>query len=97
MLKCREASFLVSQSRDRRLRWSERLALRLHLWICDQCRRYERHVAWLGRLGRVLESAPERFVGLDADLSAEARERIRHKIEAFRTADGEHETHRHPQ
>lgn len=97
MLNCKEASVLVSQSRDRRLRWSERLALRLHLWICDQCRRFERQVAWLGSLGRVLESSPEKFVPADADLSAETRERIRREIEAHRAAGCACDTHQHPQ
>jgi len=37
MLSCREASRLLSQGADRKLAFGERVALRLHLAICDGC------------------------------------------------------------
>lgn len=91
MLSCKETSLLVSQSRDRPLTWSERLGVRLHLWICAQCRRYERQLRWLDGLRGRLDRAPEEMS--DTELSPEARDRIRAAIEAHRE-DG---THRHPQ
>jgi hypothetical protein len=47
MLSCKEASRLVSQGLDRRLGFAERLALRLHLLICDGCTNFSRQVAFL--------------------------------------------------
>jgi hypothetical protein len=47
MLSCKEASALMSQTLDRRLSLWERLSLRLHLAICDGCRRCERQMAFL--------------------------------------------------
>ncbi len=38
MLSCKEATRLVSQGEDRGLGFRERVALRLHLAICDGCR-----------------------------------------------------------
>lgn len=38
MLSCKETSRLLSQGEDRRLGFGERVALRLHLAICDACR-----------------------------------------------------------
>jgi hypothetical protein len=38
MLSCKETSRLLSQGEDRRLGFGERVALRLHLAICDGCR-----------------------------------------------------------
>lgn len=92
MLNCKETSLLVSQARDRRLNWSERLGVRLHLWICAQCRRYERQLNWLNGLAGRLDKAPEEMLEAGTELSEEARQRIRAAIEAHR-ADG---THRHP-
>jgi hypothetical protein len=43
-LNCREATALLLQAQDRRLRWSERLALRLHLLICPPCPRFARQL-----------------------------------------------------
>ena len=47
MLSCKEASRLVSQGLDRRLGFGERVALRLHLAICDGCTNFSRQVAFL--------------------------------------------------
>ena len=49
MLTCKEATRLVSQGLDRRLGLAERLALRLHLLICDGCSNFSRQVAFLRR------------------------------------------------
>lgn len=40
MLNCKQTSLLVSQSLDRPLTWRERMAVRIHLWICVYCRRF---------------------------------------------------------
>ncbi len=47
MLSCKEASRLVSQGLDRRLRLAERVALRLHLFICEGCTRFSKQMALL--------------------------------------------------
>lgn len=44
MLNCKQASQLVSQSLDRPLLWSERLQLKLHLFICNPCRRFKQQL-----------------------------------------------------
>ena len=38
MLSCKETTRLLSQGEDRQLAFGERVALRLHLAICDGCR-----------------------------------------------------------
>jgi len=48
-LSCREASRLISQGMDRRLSFTEKIALRLHLVICDACTRLNRHMEFLRR------------------------------------------------
>ncbi len=78
MLSCEETSLLVSQSLDRRLSWRERIALRMHLLVCDACRSFANQVAFLRtaarRFGRGT-NAPERL-----RLSPGARERIARKL-----------------
>lgn len=92
MLTCKETSLLMSQARDRRLAWSELLGVRLHLWICRQCRRYERQLAWLDDLAARVAKTPEAMLGEDTELSVAARARIHAAIEAHRQDGG----HRHP-
>lgn len=74
MLTCKDASHLISHRQERPLTFRERAGLRFHLWICANCRRFERQVAWLHtalrELGRCAEAEP-------GDLSPEAKERIR--------------------
>lgn len=48
-LSCKEASRLISEEMDRRLSLTERIALRLHVRICDACTRFTRQVAFLRR------------------------------------------------
>ena len=47
MLNCQQTSQLVSQSLDRRLTWRERFALRMHLWMCKYCKRFQQQVTAL--------------------------------------------------
>ena len=51
MLSCKEASRLVSEGLDRRLGFGQRVALRLHLAICDGCSNFSRQVAFLRAAG----------------------------------------------
>ena len=39
MIKCKEATQLLSQALEQRLAWRDRLRLRLHVMICSACRR----------------------------------------------------------
>jgi len=75
MLTCKDASHLVSHGQDRALSFRERWGLRFHLWMCGNCRRFERQIALMRRLLRQSDQRAETEVA-DQALSAEARERI---------------------
>ncbi len=75
MLTCKDASHLVSHGQDRALSFRERWGLRIHLWLCGNCRRFDRQVALMRRLLRQSDQRAEPEVAEQA-LSAEARERI---------------------
>ena len=47
MLTCKEVSRLVSQGLDRRLGFGERIALLVHLSICEGCSNFSKQVAFL--------------------------------------------------
>jgi len=76
MLTCKDASHLVSENLERRLSFRERWGLRMHLWICVNCRRFERQMnfmhAALRTLGKRAEVADD-----STEFPAAARERIR--------------------
>lgn len=82
MLTCKDASHLISESQERALGFRERWGLRLHLWMCDNCRRFEQQVALmrraLHRLGRRVEAE-----ATDVDLPPEARDRIRKAMDEY--------------
>jgi anti-sigma factor RsiW len=54
MLSCKDSSRLLSQREDRKLNFGERLALRLHLAICDACRNASAQFKFLRRAVREL-------------------------------------------
>jgi hypothetical protein len=80
MLSCKETAVLVSKACDQRLSWGDRLAVRLHLFICDGCRQFVRQL-------RFLRAAGGYFRDHDPDMHGEivlpeaARERIAVRIE----------------
>ena len=47
ILSCKEASRLVSEGLDRRLPFGARVALRVHLAICDGCTNFKRQMDFL--------------------------------------------------
>jgi predicted anti-sigma-YlaC factor YlaD len=79
MLTCKDASHLISQRLERPLGWRERMGLRLHLLMCQYCRRFERQMALLRTALRKLGERSE-AEQQDIDLPPEARERIRQAL-----------------
>ena len=47
LLSCKETTRLLSQGEDRKLAFGERVALRVHLAICDGCTNFRNQVAFL--------------------------------------------------
>jgi hypothetical protein len=47
IIKCKDASRLVSQQQDAQLTYWQRLALRLHLSVCAACTRFQQQVRFL--------------------------------------------------
>jgi hypothetical protein len=72
IITCKENSRLVTQSWDRPLSLRERLAMRLHLFVCDNCVRFSRQMRQLREWLRREEGGGE--------LSREARSRIAEKL-----------------
>jgi len=86
-MKCEDASRLASNAGDRRLDFRERWGLRLHLWICGNCRRFERQIRLLRRALAMPRGSAEPG-GLGGALSPEARERIVRRLLAARDRHG---------
>lgn len=69
---CKETSVLASRAMDGRLPFSDRMALRLHLAICENCARFNRQLQEMRRLFREAATTDDHAAGL----TAEARQRI---------------------
>ena len=87
MLTCKEASHLLSEGQERPLGLRERIGLRLHLWMCISCRRFERQLGLLRRAMRVLRRRVE-AESATAELPEAARERIRRALREGRKDGG---------
>lgn len=77
MPTCREATELASRAMDERLPFADRLAMRFHLAICDNCARFNRQLQEMRRLFRAETAADEDAPGLDP----EARQRIASELQ----------------
>jgi len=69
---CKETSELASRAMDQRLPFADRMALRLHLAICENCARFNRQLQEMRRLFRDEAAADDDAPGLAPD----ARQRI---------------------
>lgn len=49
MPSCKDVSALISKGMDRQLPLRKRLSIRLHVSMCDLCRRYEKQIHLLRR------------------------------------------------
>ncbi|MGV8991940.1 MAG: hypothetical protein ACOH1Q_11135 [Thiobacillus sp.] len=74
MLTCQGASHLVSESQDRTLGLFESLGLRMHVWMCINCRNFETQIRQMRRLRR--QSSLHDTTWTAHLLSTEAHQRI---------------------
>jgi len=79
MLSCKETAVLVSRAQDLQLSWGERLAVRLHLFVCDGCRQFVRQLRFLRAAGGYLRDHDHDMHG-EIALPEAARERIAARI-----------------
>jgi hypothetical protein len=80
MLTCKEASFLASKEMDGTLSWREKMALRLHVGMCNMCRRYLRDLKRLRVMMRRAGIAGQTLLPTTATLPEKARERIKQAL-----------------
>ncbi len=74
---CRETTELASRSMDERLPFADRMAMRLHLAICENCARFNRQLQDMRRLFRAETAADDDAQGL----APEARQRIESELQ----------------
>jgi len=84
MLSCAEVTRLVSESLDRRLPLSQRVAVRMHLTFCSACTRYRRQLLFIRQAVQQLEADIEKAASAVApSLTPEARERMKRSLRSI--------------
>ncbi|HEY3326681.1 MAG TPA: zf-HC2 domain-containing protein [Novimethylophilus sp.] len=73
MLNCKQASALMSRAMDEKLPFGKRMALKLHLFICDGCTNFSSQTFLLRKAARSFGKCRH---CKDLRLSDEARQRI---------------------
>jgi hypothetical protein len=76
MTTCKETTELASRAMDERLSFGDRLALRMHLAICENCTRFNQQLQDMRRLFRSETTAGDD----DPGLAPEARQRIANEL-----------------
>ncbi|MFC1863963.1 zf-HC2 domain-containing protein, partial [Thermodesulfobacteriota bacterium] len=76
MFNCREVTRLVSESLDRKLPLSQRIGVRIHLFMCKVCPEAKKQLLFIREAMRRL-SAENMISESDGFLSPEARDRIK--------------------
>jgi len=74
---CKDVTQLASEALEHELSFRQRWGLRLHLWLCRNCRRFVRQLRFLHRASHAASAdLPSRTA-----LGREARDRIRQQLE----------------
>ena len=83
---CKDMTYLLSQSMDRRLSLHNRLLIWLHLAICDRCARFAVQLAFIRNASRSIFEYAENISTARFPESAKERikERIRQRLGAGR-------------
>jgi hypothetical protein len=76
-LPCQTITRLISEAEDRKLPFYRRLLLRLHLYGCLACVRFQEQLRFMRALIRRSDGYVAQALSNEHSLSAEARERIR--------------------
>ncbi|OBX12017.1 hypothetical protein [Gallibacterium genomosp. 3] len=50
MYSCKQASFLLSQAKERKLALNETIQLKLHLTLCSRCRQFKQNLETMSEL-----------------------------------------------
>jgi hypothetical protein len=82
MFNCREVTRLVSESLDRRLPLSERIGIRIHLFMCRLCPEAKKQMLLIREAMHLL-SSESRALGVEGSLSPEARDRIKLSLKKY--------------
>ena len=77
MTTCKETTELASRAMDERLPLPERVAMRLHLAVCNNCARFAQQLQEMRRQFRVETATNDDVSGLTPD----ARHRIANKLQ----------------
>lgn len=77
MTTCKETSELASRAMDERLPFPERVAMRLHLAVCNNCARFAQQLQEMRRQFRVETATNDDIPGL----TPEARHRIANELQ----------------
>lgn len=80
MMSCKEASELMSQALDIRLPLSRRIGLRIHVWLCTMCARYEKQLQFLQRAAARYAGHTAQSMRDDSALNPAAAQKIAQKI-----------------
>ena len=78
MLNCRHVTRLVSKSMDAKLRWYQRVAIRVHLLYCVWCRRYAAQIRFLRKATKAMAAG---VTALAPTLSVEVKEQMRKRLQ----------------
>jgi anti-sigma factor RsiW len=79
-LACHDVARLISRDRDGELSERERLVVHLHCATCRSCSSYRRHLEFIHKISRSLDSDPDKIS--HATLPPDAKEKLRRKLGA---------------
>lgn len=90
MLNCQKATKLLSESLDRPLPLYQRMLLRMHVWMCRFCSRFEKQLLFMRQIFRHYEKqlSKDHPSPDSASLSPEARARIKKVLQEEESSSG---------
>jgi hypothetical protein len=82
MISCKRATELISKAMEEELSIKEKVSLNLHLFICECCELFKKHIS-LVRAAISISKASDEYINIPEDLSGkcdEGKKRLQEKL-----------------
>ncbi len=83
VFKCKDISYLISKSMDKKLSLKQRLGIKFHLMMCDLCRRYKKQLDLIQKAVSLITSSEKSSDDLITPLPDKTKEKIKKHLDSL--------------
>ncbi len=83
VFKCKDISYLISKSMDKKLSLKQRLGIKFHLMMCDLCRRYKKQLDLIQKAISLVSNSEKSSDDLITPLPTKTKDKIKKHLDTL--------------